>query len=316
MKIAILGATSQIAQDLILSFSKNKSYNFSLFGRNVELLEEWVSSANLNGKYQVQKYSNFNRNQDYDVIINFVGIGDPVKAQKMGNDIFKITEQYDDMALDYVRCHKETKYIFLSSGAVYGGKYEEPVNENTVAMIDINNLVLTDWYTIAKLYAEAKHRSLSDLSIVDVRVFNYFSHMQDMGARFLITDIVRAIKNQEIFRTSSDNIVRDFITPPDFYNLIQATIDHKSINTALDCYTKSPVAKFDLLSELESKYGLRYEIDGSIGIVNATGAKLNYYSVSKMVKSIGYSPKNTSIDGIIQEIDKLQGENYLYVKYR
>jgi hypothetical protein len=37
----------------------------------------------------------------------------------MGSDIFKITEKYDDMVLGYLKLHKETKYIFLSSGAVY-----------------------------------------------------------------------------------------------------------------------------------------------------------------------------------------------------
>ena len=305
MKIAILGATSQIAQDLILSFSKHKDYVFFLFGRNVNLLEKWINRENLNNKYSAQEYSCFNNSQSYDVIINFVGIGDPVKAQKMGGDIFKITEQYDGMALDYVKCHKETKYIFLSSGAVYGGNYQEPVNKNTVAMIDINNLDSTDWYTIAKLYAEAKHRSLSNLSIVDIRVFNYFSHTQDMSARFLITDIVRAIKNKEVFKTSADDIMRDFITPPDFHNLIQAIIDYQPINIALDCYTKSPVLKFDLLSEFGSKFGLKYEVGKDIDIVNATGAKLNYYSVNKVAKSMGYSPKNTSLEGIIQEINLL-----------
>ena len=45
MKIAILGATSQISQDLILSFSKNKSYNFSLFDRNFGLLNDLVGRA-------------------------------------------------------------------------------------------------------------------------------------------------------------------------------------------------------------------------------------------------------------------------------
>ena len=140
MNIAILGATSQIAQDLILSFSKCKDYDFSIFGRNVALLQKWINSESLSDKYQVQEYSEFANHQKYDVIINFVGIGDPIKAQKMGSNIFKITEQYDDMALDYVRCHKETKYIFLSSGAVYGGNYQEPVNKDTVAIIDINNL--------------------------------------------------------------------------------------------------------------------------------------------------------------------------------
>jgi hypothetical protein len=38
----------------------------------------------------------------------------------MGSDIFKITEKYDDMVLEYLKLHKETKYFFLSSGAVYG----------------------------------------------------------------------------------------------------------------------------------------------------------------------------------------------------
>jgi len=220
----------------------------------------------------------------------------------MGSDIFKVTEQYDDMALEYLKQHKKTKYIFLSSGAVYGGNYQEPVNKNTVAMIDINNLDSTDWYTLAKLYAEAKHRSLSDLSIVDVRVFNYFSHTQDMNARFLITDIVRVIKNKEVFKTSAVDIVRDFITPPDFYNLIQAIVDFKPINMALDCYTKSPISKFDLLNGLKEEFGLDYKVDKNIGIINATGLKLNYYSLNKAEKSINYNPENTSLEGIIQEI--------------
>ena len=305
MNIAILGATSQIAQDLILSFSKYKDYDFSIFGRNVALLQKWINSENLSDKYQVQEYSEFGNHQKYDVIINFVGIGDPIKAKKMGSDIFQITEQYDNIALDYIKQHKETKYIFLSSGAVYGGNYQEPVNKDTVATIDINNLKSTDWYTLAKLYAEAKHRSLSDLSIVDVRVFNYFSHTQDMDARFLITDIVRAIINQEVFKTSSGNIIRDFITPPDFYSLIQEIIDFKSINTALDCYTKSPVSKFDLLNELKNEFGFEYEAKDGINIINASGAKLNYYSTNYSANRIGYTAKYSSLDGIFNEIKQI-----------
>jgi nucleoside-diphosphate-sugar epimerase len=302
MKIAILGATSRIAQDLILSFSKNKEYNFSLFSRNIKLLKEWASSANLNGEYQVQAYDDFSDNQKYDIIINFVGIGDPEKAQKMGSDIFKITEKYDDMVLEYLKLHKETKYFFLSSGAVYGGNYQKPVDENTVATIDINNLKSTDWYTLAKLHAEAKHRALFNFSIVDVRVFNYFSHTQDMNARFLITDIVRAIKNKKIFKTSADNIVRDFITPPDFYHLVQSIIDYKPINTVLDCYTQAPISKFDLLAELQQQFGLDYSIDKVVNIVNATGSKMHYYSTYKKAEKMGYKPENTALEGVTMEM--------------
>jgi nucleoside-diphosphate-sugar epimerase len=305
MRLAILGASSNIAQDLILSFFKNKGYFFSLFGRNLELIENWADSENLDKNFQVQPYSAFNNSQKYDIIVNFVGIGDPLKAQNMGSDIFKITEQYDDLALNYIKHHNQTKYIFLSSGAVFGGDYQEPVNKNTVSMVDVNNLNSTDWYAIAKLYAEAKHRSLANLSIVDVRVFNYFSHTQDMNARFLITDIVRSLKNKEVFSTSNDNIVRDFITPPDFYHLIQTIIDYSPINIALDCYTRAPISKLNLLSELKNIYSLEYFIDRSANIINATGLKENYYSENHIAEIMGYKPKKTSLENIIQEINHL-----------
>ena len=109
MRIAILGAASQIAQNLILSFSKYKDYDFSLFSRNVALLQKWINNESLSDKYQVQEYSEFGHHQKYDVIINFVGIGDPVKAQIMGSDIFTVTEKYDDMALEYLKQNKKTK---------------------------------------------------------------------------------------------------------------------------------------------------------------------------------------------------------------
>jgi nucleoside-diphosphate-sugar epimerase len=126
-----------------------------------------------------------------------------------------------------------------------------------------------------------------------------------MNARFLITDLIRALKSKEVFRTSSENIVRDFFTPPDFYALIQAVIDFKLTNLVLDCYTKLPVKKFDLLSEVESRFGLKYSIESSINIINATGSKMNYYSVNRAAEKVGYKPKNTSLEGIIQEINLL-----------
>lgn len=302
MHIAILGATSQIAQDLILSFAKNTDYSLSLFGRNISYLDNFIKTNNLETKYKALQYNEFN-NQHYDVIINFVGVGDPAKAQKLGSDIFAITEQYDNLAINYIKKNKKTQYIFLSSGAVYGGDYKELVKGDTISKIDINNLNQTHWYAIAKLYAEAKHRALPNLSIIDVRVFNYFSATMDINARFFITDMVRAIKNKEIFKTSKENIVRDFITPVDFYNLIIAIINFQPINIALDCYTTEPVAKFDLLQAMKKKFGLNYEINTE-NIINATGVKINYFSTYKKAEEIGYIPRCSSIDGVIHEMHK------------
>jgi hypothetical protein len=74
----------------------------------------------LNGEYQVQAYDDFSDNQKYDIIINFVGIGDPEKAQKMGGDIFKITEKYDDMVLEshYIGNQKSSIHILCMAKIV------------------------------------------------------------------------------------------------------------------------------------------------------------------------------------------------------
>jgi len=301
MNIAILGSTSQIAKDLILSFSKNINYDLSLFSRNVELMKNWVCDQNLKNRYRVVGYDEFNSGTFYDVVINFVGAGDPAKIQEIGHEIITITEQYDDMAIEYIQSHNQTRYIFLSSGVVFGGDFQRPVDENTSFNLN-NESSSLEWYVVAKQRAEKKHRSLPDLPIVDVRVFNYFSHTQDMNARLLMADIVRAITNKAIFETSPDNVVKDFITPPDFYSFINAIINFRPINIALDCYTKAPVAKFDLLSKLEGEFGLRYKVNSLADIIDKSRVKMNYYSTNAAASGIGYQAQRDSMGGIIQEI--------------
>lgn len=304
MKIAILGATSQIAKDLIISFSEDSAaHEVTMFSRNPEKVEEQFKVLNKKIDYPNLAYSDFNHSHELDVILNFVGIGDPVAAKEMGAKIFEVTEHYDNLALNYLKTHPACKYIFMSSGAVYGGNFDEPVDKSTPAKININDLQPTDWYTVAKLYAETKHRAMSEYSIIDVRIFNYFSHTQDMNARFLITDIVRAIKNNEVLKTSSDNIVRDFITPPDFYRLIVSIINKPNLNLPIDCYTNAPIDKSSLLKMCQREFGLEYEIAEQAG-VNSTGFKQNYFSLYR--KSIlGFNPVYESNSGLISEMSKM-----------
>lgn len=305
MIVAILGATSQIAKDLVCSFAHNTNYNCVLFSRDPSQLLDFIST-NTAITYPNLDYSNFSVDQHYDVIVNFVGIGDPALAKAMGSKIFDVTLQYDMMVLNYLEYHPHCKYIFLSSGAVYGGNFEQPITEKSQSIININNLQSTDWYTIAKIYAEARHRALPSFTIVDIRVFNYFSHTQNLESRFLITDIIRAIKSSKIFLTSSDNIVRDFITPPDFFTLVQCILNSDSRNLAIDCYTQDPIDKLSLLNELSVHFGLRYATQKNHNTINATGTKINYYSLNKIAEEIGYIPHKNSLIGLIDEFQNLK----------
>ena len=303
MHIAILGATSQIAKDLICSFAKHGDDKLTLFARRVEVANDWLAKTRLTARYDIKSYDGFNGEQKFDAIINFIGVGDPAQAAMMGASILDITYQYDTMALEYLKKYSDCRYIFLSSGAAYGSSFSEPVDEHTQAKFPINHLGIQDWYGIAKFYAECRHRSLSELPIVDLRVFNYFSHTQDMEARFLITDIVRAIRDETVLTTSADHIVRDFLIPSDFYQLVSKVLKTNPINTSVDCFTIEPIDKTILLDAMHQQFGLRYEIiDGASG-VNATGGKPYYYSLNKKAMQFGYQPKFSSLTGISNELE-------------
>lgn len=302
MHLAILGATSQIAKDLVQSFAAQSSHELVLYARRPDAVSQWLASVGLVGRYAVADFAAFGTNEHFDAILNFVGVGDPAQAAAMGATIFDVTLKYDGLALDYVRQHPNCRYLFLSSGAAYGASFDAPVDANTKATIAINNLQPQDWYAVAKLHAECRHRSLAHLPIVDIRVFNYFSHTQDIDARFLITDSVRAIRDKTVLKTSAAYMVRDYLHPSDFYGFVSAILAAPATNAAVDCYSKAPIDKTSLLTALQEKFGLIYEVVQTAAGVNATGTKPHYYSLNKQAGDFGYQPGMTSLDGILKEV--------------
>jgi len=299
MRIAILGATSQLARDLIVSFSVVDKH-LHLFARKPDEVSTWLASIGLPDRYSANEFSEFPKHK-FDAVINFVGIGNPSQAVAIGNAIFDITLRFDELVLNYLQTHPSCRYFFLSSGAAYGSNFREPAHSNTKATVAINNLAPHEWYGAAKLHAECRHRAYPELSIIDIRVFNYFSHTQDISARFLITDILRAIRDRTVLKTSPDFIVRDFLHPADFYHLVNSLLTAPARNVAVDCYTLAPIEKPTLLTTMQEKFGLEYEITATTATVNSTGIKPHYYSLNKRAAEFGYVPKYTSLDGVLSE---------------
>jgi nucleoside-diphosphate-sugar epimerase len=302
MNIAIFGATSQIAKDLVLSFFGQSRYKLVLFARQPEAVLKWLGNLDFAGCYGVANFAAFSTNEHFDAIINFIGVGNPAQAAAMGASIFDVTLKFDEMALDYVFQHPNCRYIFLSSGAAYGGSFDAPVNEKSMATIAINNLQPQDWYAVSKLYAECRHRSLPHLPIVDIRVFNYFSQSADLNARFLITDLLRSIRMHEIFRTSAASITRDYVGPLEIYQLINQILDAPGVNCAVDCFTAEPVDKLTLLEAMRTSFGLRYELLPQATGMTATGNKTHYYSLNRRASELfGYLPLQTSQEVVLSQ---------------
>ncbi|WEX17573.1 MULTISPECIES: NAD-dependent epimerase/dehydratase family protein [Pseudomonas] len=307
MHIAIFGANSQIAKDLTRSLVADTDCTLGLFLRDKNKLDASGLTLAEQRRINVFEYAEFNTKTHFDAIINFVGIGDPALAVKMGSAIFEVTYEYDKLALDYLKINNKCRYLFLSSGAAYGCNFDAPVNAQSLALFDLNNLKATDWYAVAKFYAEARHRTYTDHNIVDVRVFNYFSRSQDLSARYFITDALRAIHENTVLTTSALNIYRDYITPVDFYGLIVNTLRFSGdINLAVDCYTKGSTDKFSILNHLHENFGLQFTVEGASPALNATGTKQHYYSENKVAATLGYRPHFNSLDGLTHEIERSQ----------
>ena len=281
--IAILGATSQIARDFAARFQDRAELH--LFGRNAAS----------------RPYAKFGQDR-YSAIINFVGVGDPSRAREMGADIFAVTREYDLLALSYLQRHPDTRYIFISSGAVYGHNFADGVTESSLAHVPVNAIQPQDYYAAAKLYAEALHRSRPE-SIFDIRVFNYISRSTDLSARFLIADMINAVRGGTMFKTTDRPLMRDFLHPADFCQMIERCLAAPAgSNMALDCYSQSPISKAELIKLMAGDFGMKYEIAQTANIVNATGEKPNYFSRNHCAATLGYAPAYSSHSAIREEV--------------
>ena len=299
--IAIVGASSQIAKDLIRSFAAAGRSALLLYVRNLDTTKAWVADQNLEAVCTVHGYEAYGE-LSHEVVINFVGVGDPQRAAEMGASILEITASFDDMVLTELARNPDRRYLFISSGAAYGNAFAEPVTASTQAVVAINNIQPKDFYATAKLYAEVRHRARPNLAIIDLRVFNMFSNTQTIESRFFITDIVRAIRDQRTLQTTAEYVVRDFMHPDDFHRFVECLLAAPPANCAVDCYSREPIDKPALLQAMAERFGLCYEVVGdTTDRDNATGRKPYYYSLNRKASEFGYQPVWSSLDCILAE---------------
>lgn len=307
MNIAILGATSFIAQELLREWmAANNNASIHLYARNIDKLQSYVDTLILgSSRLTIKNLSGFPNGENYDAVINCIGVGDPSKTRAIADTIMSVTFTYDDMVLRYLDTHPSCKYIFLSSGAAYGSDFTQPAHIGKKATFEINKLLDTETYGLAKFVTEIKHRNLQHLSIIDVRIFNFFSRNQDVSARFFITDLLRAIQEKSECMVSPEPMVRDYINPKDFCQIIECILRADKINMAVDCYSMAPIDKTTLLDVLNNKYNLKWKLTEGNSVVQATGTKCNYYSENYALDEFGYKPQFSSLDTILEEFNAI-----------
>lgn len=304
MKIAILGATGHIAKNLVYYFRRDSRYELFLFARNQGAVHEFLKATEGELVPIIAGFDLF-PGGDYDAVINCVGIADPQKQKNAGVELFRLTERFDDLVLDYLAGHEKVVYVNFSSGAVYGTAFDSGVEANAVASIAVNGITPADYYRIAKLNAEAKHRAMADRNIIDLRVFSFFSRFIDLKSGFLLAEMMRCVIERRPFYTDAVDIVRDYVAPSDLFSLVKLCVASNGINQPIDAYSAGPIRKSELITLFSSDFGLETRIDEEAR-VSPTGVKLAYYSANHVATSLlNYIPALASRDAIRGEANEI-----------
>ena len=306
--IAILGATGHIGRSLIHEFIGHGDAHILAYARRPEALED---DRNVLGKtsFQTLHIDSF-ASQSASIVINCTGVGDPARVRDMGADLFRLTAQMDDRVIAFLKADPARLYVNMSSGAVYGTSFAKPAQADSVISRPVNEVPETAYYGIIKRHAEARHRALAPLNIVDIRVFNHISPFLNRDGRLFIVDLVNAMLTGSVLETAPDDPVRDYTSPRLLRRLINGIVarwqvENAGVNAALDLYTQAPVAKFDLLRAVEERFGVKWLISATATVIATTGAKSLYYSKNHAAAEWGYAPDTDSLASVMEALSAL-----------
>src|SRR5882724_2701470 len=247
--IAILGATGTIGRSLGRMWAAGRSEPLVLFARNVAALadESWPAHVTL------RNLADFHAGA-FGLVVNAIGAGDPARVADMGAEILDLTQAWDQRVL--ATMGRDTRYVFLSSGAIYGAAFERQAAADDKVCLPVNRLQSVAPYAIAKLYAEARHRYARDRAILDVRVFGYADFAIPQTGSSFLADLARCVALRRELVTSPSDMVRDYAGAQELRALIACWLRSGAANMSLDLYTSAPVSKHELLDAAVARYGI------------------------------------------------------------
>ncbi len=304
MSIAILGATGHVGKCLTSALLATADHEVTAVVRDVRRAEDFLATQPGGSRCKTASFEEFAL-REYDAVVNCVGVGSPLGVISEGAAIFSLTERFDQVVFDYLDRRPDTRCISFSSGAAYCGDFVEPVSEATPASVPVNRIQPSDYYGVAKLASELRHRAAQQLAIVDFRLFGLFSRNIDLDAGFFMGDVFRAIANSETLEVGPEQMARDYIAPCDMAALLLKVLDASPCNEVIDLYSAAPVTKFEVLDRFSERYGLAYEVLHTPATSMATGLKPNYFSTNRRAATFGYEPTRTSLQTLSEEIDAL-----------
>ena len=296
-RIALLGSTGQIGRSLADYFSR-RGDDLLLLARSPERASDLAAGLAGVGRKDVSHPERVANSEPFDLLVNALGIGDPRRIADQGEGIVKMTRESDELSLSLLRGAPGAMYVFLSSGIVHNhlpaqsdSSPPSPKPEET-------------YYRVAKREAEARHRAMPELPIVDLRLFGFVSRYLDTAGSFFLSETFSAIRDRKEIATTCDNMIRDYVYADDLGRLIEACASAPA-NHAIDAFTRAPVDKLTLLDRCAHEFGLCHRTVASI--TSPAEDKPHYYSLDRTASSFGYQPEFNAEEAVVHTFRILLG---------
>jgi nucleoside-diphosphate-sugar epimerase len=293
--IAILGATGYVGRAISRVFAA-EGKPLALFARNPEKLSDgaWPAGVSL------RPLASFDA-AEFSLVINAIGAGDPKIVSSMGTSIIDLTALWDQRVL--ATMGPQTRYVFLSSGAVHGAPELLATPDNRISLPAMSPQGLSP-YTFSKLQAEHRHRQAASCAILDLRIFGFADPAIDLGGSFFLAQLANCIVRKAVFATSRDDMVRDYSGVAELRALVDCWENAGAPNCALDLFTKSPASKQSLLETFARQYDLKIEYVTDIES-GPTGVKPRYFSLDHAATRLGFAPTRDSLRVLTDTIDAI-----------
>jgi nucleoside-diphosphate-sugar epimerase len=295
--IAILGASGYVGGSLARRLLQVRDEPLVFFSRKPEGFDRaaWprhVSFASADAF----------RGERFDLVINAIGAGDPSDVSSLGAALVELTDRWDNAVLTGMR--PGARYVFLSSGAIYGS-FERPPCETSTISLPVNELGSVPPYTLAKLLAEARHRHAPDRAILDVRIFGYADAGIPINGTSFLSELSRSIATASPFMTTRNDMVRDYAGAAELADLITAWERTGAPNMAADLYTAAPVSKTQILAAAAKRYAIDIVYSDALRS-SPTGPKVSYASSFRAAEALGYRPRRESLSIVLDTLDRVR----------
>ncbi len=225
-----------------------------------------------------------------DFVIHLANIANDPSVELNENFSWEVNTLGTQLLLNWCKTTKIERFIYASSGSVYGISSDEDVNENS-------NLNPISVYNKTKMVAEKVVKSFSDdFQICIVRPGTVCGYSPRMRLDLTINAMTFSGLNQKVIKVDGGNQVRPHVHIDDLVEayifLLEGPAEFTIVNIG-----------FENLTVLEAAMKIREITKADIQLVNSIDPRSYFLNSSKLI-SLGFKPKFSVNHAIMDLVDK------------